>query len=84
MVEAMQEKGIDMAFRKPRSIEAALEIGPPDYVVTMGCGEVCPVIPGAQRLDWELPDPRGQSLEIVRGIRDEIENRVKEFVDTAV
>jgi len=82
MVAAMQEKGIDMAFRRPKSIETALENGPPEVIVTMGCGEICPMVPGAQRLDWDLPDPHGQSLEFMRSVRDEIEKRVREFIDS--
>ena len=81
VIEAMQERGIDLAFRKPKSIEAALESGTPEFIITMGCGEQCPAIPGAQRLDWELPDPHDQDLQFVRGLRDDIEKRVSEFVD---
>ncbi len=84
MATAMQEKGIDMAFRRPKSIEMALENGTPDFIVTMGCGESCPMVPGAQRLDWNLPDPHGQSLEFIRGVRDDIEKRVREFVKSQV
>ena len=47
-----------------------------DVVVTMGCGDACPVFPGKRYLDWELPDPAGQPVEVVRGIRDEIDRRV--------
>jgi multimeric flavodoxin WrbA/protein-tyrosine-phosphatase len=81
MVAAMQEKGIDMAFRRPKSIETALENGPPEVIVTMGCGEICPMVPGAQRLDWDLPDPHDQRLEFMRSVRDEVEKRVREFID---
>ena len=81
MVAAMQEKGIDMAFRIPKSILTALENGPPEFIITMGCNEECPFVPGAQVIDWDLPDPHGQSLEFVQNVRDEIEVRVKEFVD---
>lgn len=81
MVAAMQEKGIDMAFRRPKSIETALENGSPEFLISMGCGEICPIVPGAQRLDWDLPDPHGQNLEFMRSVRDEIEKRVREFVD---
>jgi multimeric flavodoxin WrbA len=84
MVAAMQEKGIDMAFRTPKSILTALENGPPEFIITMGCNEECPFVPGAQVIDWDLPDPHGQSLEIVQNVRDEIEARVKEFVDKII
>jgi len=84
MVAAMQEKGIDMAFRTPKPILAALENGPPEYIITMGCGEQCPTVPGAKILEWDLPDPHDQSLEFMRDVRDEIEKRVREFVNTVV
>jgi multimeric flavodoxin WrbA/protein-tyrosine-phosphatase len=84
MVSAMQEKGIDMAFRAPKSIEKALENGTPEFIITMGCGEICPTVPGAHRLDWDLPDPHGQNLEFIQGVRDEIEKRVREFIDSDV
>ncbi len=80
MVAVMQEKGIDMAFRVPRSIEAALENGPPQIIVTMGCGEACPQVPGARVLDWDLPDPSGQTLDTMRKLRDQIDNSVKQLV----
>ena len=77
MVAAMQEKGIDMAFRTPRSLEDSLAETRPDLMVTMGCDEVCPVVPGTERRDWPLPDPAGQDLETMRRVRDEIEERVR-------
>jgi len=82
MVSAMAEKGIDMAFQVPLSIEAALEEGTPELIVTMGCGEACPVVPGARRMDWDLPDPAGGSMETMRGVRNEIEKRVAELIGT--
>jgi multimeric flavodoxin WrbA len=80
MVAVMQEKGIDMAFRGTQSIEAALGNGPPATVVTMGCGEACPHVPGARMLEWDLPDPPGQGLDAMRGVRDQIEDNVKKLV----
>lgn len=82
MVEVMQEKGIDMGFLIPRSLEEALAGRPPAAIVTMGCAERCPVVPGAQRLDWDLPDPAGQPIEVMRSVRDEIEKRIDAFIDT--
>ena len=82
MVSAMAEKGIDMAFQTPQSIEAALREGTPDHIVTMGCGEACPVIPGAKHQDWDLPDPAGKSMDFMRGVRDDIEKRVAELIGT--
>ena len=80
MVSAMAEKRIDMAFYSPRSIESALQEGAPDFIVTMGCGEACPFVPGAQRIDWNLPDPAKGSMDDMRSVRDEIEKRVAEFI----
>ena len=80
MIEAMAEKKIDMAFAKPRSIEAALREGPPGMIITMGCGEHCPYVPGAKMMDWDLPDPSGRSIAFMRQIRDEIEKRVTQLV----
>ncbi len=76
-VAAMAQKGIDIAFNVPCSMEEALAKGDVECIVTMGCGEACPVIPGCRVVDWELPDPAGQSLEVVCDIRDEIFTRVK-------
>ena len=79
-VEAMAEVGIDIAGHQPQGwTEAMLE--EIDVVVTMGCGDECPYIPGVRYLDWELTDPAGQGIETVRGIRDEIEVRVRELLD---
>jgi len=80
MVDAMQAKGIDMAFRKPQSIAAALTEFQPDIIITMGCGEECPLVPGAKVNDWDLPDPGGASIEFMRSIRDEIEQRVVQLI----
>lgn len=81
MVEVMQEKGIDMAFRKPKSIEQAISKEKPDMIITMGCGEECPFVPGAKTENWDLPDPAGKSIEFMRNVRDEIEKRVIELKD---
>jgi len=81
MEEAMRESGIDVAFRSPRSIDAVLAQTRPDMVITMGCGEECPFIPGVTYENWDLPDPSGQPIEFVRNVRDEIEKRVKHVID---
>lgn len=81
MVTVMHEKGIDMGFRVPQSIEAAISEDKPDYIVTMGCKEECPFVPGARIVDWDLPDPAGKPIEFMRDIRDEIEKRVRIFID---
>jgi len=80
MLKAMHEKGIDMAFRVPQSIEAAISNTTPDFIVTMGCGEECPFVPGARILDWDLPDPAGKPLDFMRQVRGEIEKRVKSLI----
>jgi arsenate reductase len=78
VVEAMRELGIDLANRKPKRLDrAAAEWA--DVVVTMGCGDECPYVPGKRYVDWDLPDPDGRDLEGVRAIRDEIERRVAEL-----
>ena len=81
MVEVMQEKGIDMGFGTPLALEAAIELEPPDEIITMGCGEQCPAVPGAKVHDWDFPDPAGQSIEFMRDVRDRIERRVMAYVD---
>jgi arsenate reductase len=76
VVEAMGELGIDLADRKPRALDRALA-EQADVVVTMGCGDECPYIPGKRYVDWELQDPSGLPLDEVRAIRDEIAGRVE-------
>ena len=76
VVEAMAEVGIDIAREIPRRLTDELARAA-DVVVTMGCGDACPVYPGKRYLDWALPDPAGQGVEAVRPIRDEIDRRVK-------
>ena len=75
VVEAMREVGIDISAERPKGLtdEAVREA---DVVVTMGCGDACPVFPGKRYLDWDLPDPAGRPVEEVRPIRDEIDRRV--------
>jgi protein-tyrosine-phosphatase len=81
MVEVMQEKGIDMGFRRPKSIEQAISKDKPDIIITMGCGEECPFVPGAKTENWDLPDPAGKSIEFMRNVRDEIEKKIIELKD---
>jgi len=75
-VEAMSEVGIDIAGEQPKRWSEGV-IAAVDVVVTMGCGDSCPVVPGVRYVDWELPDPAGQPLSAVRAIRDEIEVRAR-------
>jgi arsenate reductase len=81
MIKAMAEKGIDMGFRKTRFLDQAASDMQPDMIIAMGCGEACPFIPGMQRLDWDLPDPAGKPMDVMRNVRDEIETRVKALVN---
>ncbi|MCF8025321.1 MAG: NAD(P)H-dependent oxidoreductase [Desulfobacteraceae bacterium] len=84
MQEVMAEKGIDMVFRSPRSIEDAVSETKPDMIITMGCGEQCPYIPGVSYIDWDLPDPAGQDIDLMRKVRDEIETRVRRLIEDQV
>jgi arsenate reductase len=79
VVEAMREVGIDLDGRRPKRLsdELAQEA---DVIVTMGCGDECPYIPGKLYLDWDLPDPKGRPLDEVRELRNDIERRVGELV----
>jgi len=81
VVEAMREVGIDVAAQRPQRLTTELA-AQADAVVTMGCGDACPVIPGRKqlRLDWDLPDPRDRPLEEVRATRDDIDRRVRELL----
>jgi arsenate reductase len=79
VVAAMAELGHDLSGRTPRQLEPEADAAWADVVVTMGCGDVCPVLPGKSYVDWGLEDPAGQPLERVREIRDEIRRRVAEL-----
>ena len=79
VLSVMREVGIELEGVTPQFLSADLA-SQANILVTMGCGESCPVVPGAKREDWELPDPKGQPLEHVRLIRDEIRRRVQELV----
>jgi arsenate reductase len=74
-VAAMNEVGIDISTQSPRPWTDSL-VSAADVVITMGCGDTCPIFPGIRYEDWELTDPAGQPLEIVRGVRDDIKERV--------
>ncbi|MGW4437773.1 arsenate reductase ArsC [Streptomyces sp. NPDC004596] len=80
VVEAMAEAGIDISAEVPKvlTVEA---VQASDVVITMGCGDTCPVFPGKRYLDWALPDPAGQGVDAVRPIRDEIEKRIRGLLD---
>ena len=79
VVDAMKEKGIDLSKAEPRKLTADLAKGAA-FLITMGCGESCPYVPGVPIIDWPLPDPKGQGIEAVRVIRDEVEVLVRAFI----
>ena len=78
VVEVLNEVGIDVSERRPKAIDTA-DAEWADVVVTMGCGDACPVLPGKRYVDWNLPDPSGRPLTEVRALRDDILRRVTEL-----
>lgn len=78
VLEVMREVGIDLGAASPRLLTPELAASA-QILITMGCGETCPVVPGLRRVDWALPDPKGQSPARVREIRDSIRDRVLDF-----
>jgi len=81
--EAMAEIGIDISAERPKLLTTdAVEAS--DVVITMGCGDACPILPATRYLDWPLDDPAGQGIEAVRPIRDEIDRRVRDLVQQLV
>jgi arsenate reductase len=79
VVEVMREVGIELSGNEPRKLSRELTERT-DVVVTMGCGDACPYIPGKRYIDWDLPDPAGKPLDEVRALREEIERRVEGLV----
>jgi arsenate reductase len=79
VVEAMREVGIDLSTARPQRLTDELARGA-DLLITMGCGEACPAVPGLRTEDWPLPDPKGQPIDRVREIRDEIRARVQDLL----
>ncbi len=81
VVIAMKEEGIDLSAQRPKILtNEAVEAS--DVVITMGCGDVCPIYPGKRYLDWKLGDPAGQGIDAIRPIRDQIKSLVKELIST--
>jgi arsenate reductase len=80
VVEAMRELGIDLENEEPKRLTREMAEAA-DVVVTMGCGDECPYVPGKRYIDWDLPDPKGLPLEEVRAIRDDIARRVQALAD---
>ena len=81
VVDVMHEVDIDLADAKPQKLTAELAEGA-EMLITMGCGDECPYVPGLRCGDWPLPDPKGRPVEEVRAVRDDIRNRVTELVET--
>ena len=79
VVEAMKEIGVDISAELPKPLTGNM-VKAADVVITMGCGDACPIYPGKRYEDWELEDPAGKDLETVRRIRDDIEARVRTLV----
>jgi len=79
VIQVMRELGIDLADRRPQRLSTELAERA-DVVVTMGCGDACPLLPGKRYLDWDLPDPKGRPLDEVRATRDDIARRVRALV----
>jgi arsenate reductase (thioredoxin) len=79
VVEAMAERGLDVSTARPKGLRED-DVREADVVITMGCGDACPVVPGTRYLDWDLPDPAGKPIAEIRPIRDDIERRVLDLL----
>jgi protein-tyrosine-phosphatase len=80
MEKAMSEKGIDMAFRRPKTIEDIASLWKPDRIISMGCEDACPYFPGVPNEEWDLEDPAGKPISFMRDIRDKTEKRVEDLI----
>lgn len=83
VVQVMKEVGIDLSTAKPQPLTETL-VREADLLITMGCGEECPYVPGLQREDWSLPDPKGQNINEVRRIREKIRDRVSKLAASLI
>lgn len=79
VVQVMAERGIDISGEQPKKLTTE-SVERSDFVITMGCGDACPVVPGTRYLDWKLDDPAGRPAEEIRPVRDEIERRVQDLL----
>jgi len=80
VVEVMAEAGVDLSHATPKPLQDAV-VQTADVVITMGCGDACPVYPGKRYLEWDVTDPAGKSVDDVRAIRDEIADRVRGLIE---
>ncbi len=80
VVDAMRDVGVDLSHAEPRRLTDELAAGA-TLLITMGCGDECPLVPGLERDDWPLADPKDQPIEVVRGIRDDIAQRVQALIE---
>ena len=80
VIEVMKEKAIDLSFKRPKSLNDLPPIEM-DYLVTMGCEETCPAVSAKKTIEWEIPDPKGKSIDVFRNVRDIIEHRVKSLLE---
>ena len=80
VVEVMKEKGIDLSSKKPKGLDDLPPIEM-DYLITMGCEETCPAVSAKRIVDWEIPDPKGKSIDVFREFRDIIEHKVKALLE---
>lgn len=81
VLEVMKESGVDLSDARPQLLTAELARGA-SMLITMGCGDECPVVPGVRRDDWPLEDPKGKPVELVRSIRDQVRSRVEALLDS--
>lgn len=80
-VAVMKERGIDLSSQASKGFDALPDLTW-DYVITMGCGDECPFVPARARIDWDIPDPKEKPIEVFRTVRDEIERRVKQLMES--
>ena len=83
VVEAMREVGIDITAERPKLLTTDA-VKTSDVVITMGCGDTCPIFPGKRYEDWQLGDPAGQGLDAVRVIRDDIKSRIQDLIESLI
>jgi protein-tyrosine-phosphatase len=80
VIEAMKEKGVDLSDKRPKGLNDLPPIEM-DYLITMGCEETCPAVPSKKIFEWEIPDPKGKSIEFFREVRNMIEDKVKALLE---